>query len=616
MKIKTVFGGKFVIALAVCVAMAQAKEWTIPSPNDGNEAAVVALTNALRQCGTKDVITLSKGVYDLTGVISQSTEDLGASHLLSAAKLITLRGDPEVDREEVILKGDGTARILRLGLSGCWVENITFTNGYASAEYGGAIGAYIPNRGLAAYVSNCVFRCNVSKGDGGASTGVTMYNCLAEYNVSTNGGGALAYGVAYDTTFRNNCAKNGGAVSHTEVVRCLFEGNTSGDDGGAAYYHCAATDCVFKYNIASRYGGACYYCTAMTNNIFIGNIADTHGAALGAQKSVVKNCYFESNWVTGSGSQGVILGLSGSNISVIDCVFTNNAAGWSTSVGSEVAVWSNCTFVANHMRNRQSGKIAGASGGTFYNCTFRDHWSASSEYYSVPPTNDYPRSLGWVPMLSVVRATLYDCSIQGVVSNCVMTRCEIFGCTNSPVVIAGKSVLTNCLVVGNVLASDVNMSPKGMFYGDEGIELVNCTVVDNKGTLFCMQGKDVVNSLFYGNKSLDGTTDQDISTGGSYSDPITFDHCLYKTSTSTTAEFTDCVQLTGSATPRFNYDASQQYPYYMPYVSSMAAGAGKVFDWPDGAVDLGGYPRVRDSYVDIGCYGAYLSDPALLIIFR
>lgn len=67
-----------------------AKETKIPSPDEvGNEAAVVALTNALKNAATDDVLTLGKGVYDLTGIESHdggtdSTKNYyGPSHLYS-----------------------------------------------------------------------------------------------------------------------------------------------------------------------------------------------------------------------------------------------------------------------------------------------------------------------------------------------------------------------------------------------------------------------------------------------------------------------------------------------------------------------------------------------------
>ena len=93
-------------AALLCGGMAMAAaaaEWLIPSPADGNEAAVLALTNALAQCAEKDVVTLAKGVYDLSGVVSATDAKVGDSHLAVGTKTIRLRGEPSATRDEVVL---------------------------------------------------------------------------------------------------------------------------------------------------------------------------------------------------------------------------------------------------------------------------------------------------------------------------------------------------------------------------------------------------------------------------------------------------------------------------------------------------------------------------------
>lgn len=614
-------------AALLCGGMAMAAaagEWLIPSPADGNEAAVAALTNALANCAEKDVVTLAKGVYDLSGVVSATDGKVGDSHLAVGKKTIRLRGDPSATRDEVVLQGGG-ARILCLGKARSWIENLTMANGRAQKGVGGAI--VVTEEGVAmgafCYLTNCVFRGNVSSGTDGAGVvaGATMYGCLAESNVAEAGAaGALKYGHAFDTVFRDNRATTGGACHQVILSRCLLEGNVSMKGcGGAVAYYCAATNCTFRYNAATNYpGGALENGRALIGCTFVGNMGTGNGGALYNQEGVVSNCWFESNWVKEGGSQGAIHAKADKKVVVQDCMFTNNASGWSSGVGSGVSVWSNCVFVGNSMR-ADNGKVAGATGGTYYNCTFRDQWSTTASY-RLDPTNVIPRATRWWGALAVSGGTLFDCTVEGCVTNCALTRCTLADTTNLPVVAAASCALTNCLVVGNRLARDASGGPQGIFYAGAGgtpPTLVNCTVVGNEGTLFKMPGGAAVNTLFSGNTAGDGTA-ADISGGGTADAPLALDHCLYQTCTvpPEAIAFSDCVALAAGEGPKFNAGHFADYPYYMPRHTSKAVDAGVALGWDADAVDRGGYPRVSGRTVDIGCYEAWLPQNGSLLIVR
>lgn len=628
MNARVVFSRHLCAALFCCgmALTASAGEWLIPSPDDGNEAAVTALTNALANCAEKDVVTLAKGVYDLSGVVSYSNETDSATHLAVGGKTITLRGDPSVTRDEVVLLGAG-ARILRLGKTKSWIENITFTNGWAqgaeftgsSRGYGGAVSGAYGGAGDTCSFSNCVFRGNRADVNAGAVDGGTLYGCLVESNAATNGvAGALRYGRAYDTVFRRNEARNGGACHQTTLVRCTLEENVATGSGGACTYNCSATDCTFRYNAAGARGGAMNSGRTLRNCTFIGNSGVNNGGALYDQAGPVSNCWFESNWVSSGGSQGAICANATAIVLVQDCMFTNNAAGWGTGVGGNVAVWSNCVFVGNAMRSTGGG-VAGPSGGTYYRCTFRGHWS-TTEANRLNPTNAIAHVNLWPRMMSVSGGTLFDCTIEGNVTKSALTRCTLAGSTNAPVVVAANCALTNCLVVGNRLARDSRTTPLGVFYA--GAEetpptLVNCTVVDNAGTLFAVSGGAAVNTLFFGNTAGDGTA-ADISGGGSSAASLTLDHCLYGTSTASAeaVSFSDCVALAAGESPKFNAGQYADYPYYMPRRTSKAVDAGVALAWDADAVDRGGFPRVSGKAVDIGCYEACLPQNGFLMILR
>ena len=217
MNARVVFSCRLCAALLCCgmALTAFAREWFIPSPDDGNETAVTALTNALANCAEKDVVTLAKGVYDLSGVIGSTDDANGDSHLVVGKRNVTLRGDPSAARDEVVLLGGG-ARILRLNGHHCWIGNLTMTNGCAQKGGGAIAVTESAAMGAACYLTNCVFRGNTSHGTDGAGVvaGATMYGCLAESNVASAGtAGALKYGYAFDPVFRNNQAVGGGACA-------------------------------------------------------------------------------------------------------------------------------------------------------------------------------------------------------------------------------------------------------------------------------------------------------------------------------------------------------------------------------------------------------------------
>ena len=559
MNARVVFSRHLCAALFCCgmALTAFAREWLIPSPDDGNEAAVTALTNALANCAEKDVVTLAKGVYDLAGVIG-STGGGGAIVVTESAAM-----------------------------------------------------------GAACYLTNCVFRGNTSHGTDGAGVvaRATMYGCLAESNVASAGtAGALKYGYAFDTVFRNNQAVGGGACAQVVLSNCLLEGNVAQSGrGGAVAYSCWATNCTFRHNVAANGpGGALEKGRNLLNCSFIGNMGTGNGGALVDQQGMV------SNWVKDGGSQGAIHVDTPRSVVVQDCVFTNNASGWSGGVGGGVSVWSNCVFVGNSIR-AADGKVAGTVGGTYYSCTFRGQWSTTAGN-RVDPTNDIPRITRWMGALAVNGGTLLDCTVEGCVTNCVLTRCTLIGSTNLPLVVAANCALTNCLVVGNRLARDAATAPLGVFYAGSGgtsPTLVNCTVVDNAGTLFAVSGGTAVNTLFFGNTAGDGTA-VDISGGGSSAAPLALDHCLYGTCTALAeaVSFSDCVALAAGESPKFNAGQYADYPYYMPRRTSKAVDAGVALAWDADAIDRGGFPRVFGKAVDIGCYEACLPHNGFLMIVR
>ena len=642
---------KMMPTLAVAVGIAfgaaslsplRADPIVIPSPTEDNAAAVIALTNALATAAVGTTITLSRGVYDLSGVVSDSAD--GGGHLL-IDKFLILRGDPDCDREEVVLRGGGSTRICRLkqknlgpGKSPVF-ENMTFTNG-CSTSWGGAIGYGTGNIGNCAYVTNCVFRGCVAGSGAGAVRGATLSNCLLENNICTNGnGGAAARVLAYDCVFSNNVnsAGNGGALNQASAYDSLFVSNrcdVSKRDGGAISSCFLIHGCTFIGNYSEHYGAAASGDSndgvTVSNCTFVGNNANEGGVLYfpGKNEVNVLDSRFYNNWASGS-LAGAVEGNG--NTRVYECVFTNNASASGVGVGKGVTIWSNCTFIANSVRpyDDASGRTAcilGASTNYFTcvarNCTFRDHFSTTTAYRQ-DPTLPCERAYRMRADACAAYMTLVDCTIEGTFYNCVAERCVV---TNAPsktkAVVCGASVLTNCLVAANHLDG----ASTGIFASlndfADAPQIVNCTVVDNSygSDKFMFSGTTnsvAVNTLFYGNKrgedGCDVICDQ--------TDGLAMVNCLYqyKKTTDTGSSISvdeNPVVLAAGKTPKFNAGRNSEFPYYMPEANSLAANAGASLGYTEADIDLGGYSRLRDGKVDIGAYSCYMPSPGFIIMFR
>ena len=116
---------------------------------------------------------------------------------------------------------------------------------------------------------------------------------------------------------------------------------------------------------------------------------------------------------------------------------------------------------------------------------------------------------------------------------------------------------------------------------------------------------------FCENRDHNGTP-QDI--GCNNKNGVVLSNCCYRTGSSN-AIYVNCIKLGANESPKFNENLNPDYPYYMPRNKSPVVGKGLVFGWPDGAVDLGGYPRLNGERIDIGCYEAWISTGLILMVW-
>ncbi len=158
-------------------------------------------------------------------------------------------------------------------------------------------------------VSDCVFKNNSSKAEGGAAYHIDAKNCK----------------------FYGNKAKTGGAVFGTRTLEdCLFEGNSSMLQGGAVMFvQNLVKNCTFKNN-KGTYGGALYTSEKikLENVIMIGNSAEYWGGGAYLVKggSTIEGVTCTGN-KAGYYGGGVALESSTGYYIIKNSKFTENKAG-------------------------------------------------------------------------------------------------------------------------------------------------------------------------------------------------------------------------------------------------------------------------------------------------
>ena len=223
-------------------------------------------------------------------------------------------------------------------------------------EFGSAIKA----KGGDIYVSNCKFVKVTSKNSGGAiiceSGKIKVENCVFDTCSAKNSGGAISSQVdksgrgviqqavdettksletleIYNSTFTSNSANEGGAVfiygGQVKIQNCTFDANTSKKSGGAIFANDGDNlldNCVFKNNKSSKQGGAVACQIKKKNSAFGfgGLLAVIIDETKDQGKMKIKDCTFESNDATKSGSAIFSMAKLTLVAETKDMVFTNN----------------------------------------------------------------------------------------------------------------------------------------------------------------------------------------------------------------------------------------------------------------------------------------------------
>lgn len=638
---------------------------------------VEELTNALNVASARTdkdrlTITLKKGVYDLSDI-----EPMSANGLLSVKSRedtnlkLTIQGDPEVGRDEIVIDAGGKGRALYVDYftnGQVLFEHFTIRNGYRAGS-GGALAvagwAYFTYR-------DCAFIGNYGKGSSATvnlyqGNWHKLYDCLFEANLTE--GTAGSGGVLYPPNA--SCLVSG----------CRFVSNTNWCDscnGGVLRSSCTITNCAFVGNVFGNkaatlgrygYGGAIYASGGLiVDSVFTNNYAgsSTGGGAIALYgKTDVINCDFYGNYTDKqSFNGGAILDKCAdatTNAVIAGCTFTTNCAtGFAASgaVASFKGLITNCTFVAN----------VSYYGGAVYNCSnvvdcvFAGNHSCgdsgnygggagylSTIYDSVITNNTAKYQVGGVYDCKVYRCVLgnncatgsrtqrtqeamesyfEDCEMIGgspfgvCFNSCGFNRCYVhdYNLTNAAYgtgygyFIGNKIAITNCLFK-NIYTSRF-ISTYAFDYPNA---MVNSTLVDctydwlatdpgGSGAL----SMTFVNNLFQGIKTRTWANDDDV---GQVLTGMTFTNNFLFTTQKIPGEgnlncFTDKTlkaKLVGDRNPERPYG---------PRHNSILVGAGVVQPWMSAATDFDGHPRLTDGKVAIGAFES--TDPLIgsLLLLR
>lgn len=518
------------------------------------------LKQGVAKIANNSVLVLMRGAYDIPAMFTNPTKTDGAYDYikLTGKSGVTIRSIDN-NPDGTVLYGDGSygsegLRLLYSSLSSSTYCGLTVSNFYGN--WGGAITFHGSET-----ISNCIFRCNKSKGIGGACRNGSKYvKCDFVSNVAegTEGGGALAYpGSVTDSTFSFNSGNRAGAIlaaGNMTVSQCQFHTNSAAANGGVFYMNksgktVAFRDCRFEGNIGV-WGGALSVDGGTLNSYdcwFVGNTG-TAGAA--AHKGSHYNAHFVGNYA--NNGDGVVNGGSCSN-----CDFTANAVVAKTDAGSigKSGTYRDCRIIGNTVNQY----VFNSS--TLYDCVVADN--TSSGWFGPNACTSYRC------VFSNNTAAAYSCLVNGTAYN--------------------------CLYFGNRISSSYHASWGKMY---------NCTLVDNVGT--AISGLSVCkNVLAFGN-TVDFSQDS-----------ANYTYCQYKTAKS---QYNQDINLAGAgcekiANPKFAKADGRHPCGYGLKLRSPAVKAGDPSIWTETDLDLAKCPRLSDGQVSVGCY-EYWPNSGLTLFVR
>lgn len=552
------------------------KDWPVYSEVRDGMTGNQQLTNAFIQAKAGDTITIHAGTYNLsTEEMIFRYEYLDAADgqvkvhatqgtcLFSKVDNLTVQGDPNVSRDEIILTGRGAAaanatgqhQIMRLQGRHCTVKHLTLSKGFAGWT------KEMYRNGKMVQSDKWVYR------RGG---------CLS----------LSATSVARDCVIADGYAGHGGGAAGGEYVDCLFLRNSGNGNqkSGAIYASGGVYGCRFE---------------------------DNKRGAIRSSSGMVSNCVFVANFH--NADDGIFYDLGGT---VIDCVFTNNSINTVFTGTQRPTALEKCRFYGNNQIVNFPGRISGC-----------DFVRTSKAAFGVLSGCSQVEDCSFRSTLGVDSAAIetYDGGNGSVVSNSVLSRCRIEGFNvRYGWILSDVPSADNCLIEGNNIWG---YSHGGIFKYSDGraASVVNCTVVSNKcNNSFYNEGEGIVtfrNTLFFNNK-IGGREWRkwDIQYSEDFGhDTIRMENSIYKSDSDFDGTASQNMYGKWDWYPQFlkdRYpDVEHEHPYAV-YRKSPCVDAGANGDWTENDFDLAGNKRINGGVVDIGCYENWDRILGLMMIVR
>ena len=279
-----------ILILTISAINAAAANFTVTNTNDGGAGSLRQAIADANAAGTNDVIGFDSGVFSSPKTITLTTGELvinSNGNLIingPGANLLSISGN---DASRVF---DVSATTSALTAT---INNLTVRDGYKCASNFAGGGLAVNNSGTLLVTLNLesvIFtENNVGCGGGGGGLQVIRNGTL---NIN-------------NTVFRNNVASQGGGIDcgsgagdciAVNVSNTLFEGNSSGHDGGGAF-SCCGTSTPVSTPISFE------------NSAFINNSSGSNGSAVRENNLATfswKNVTFAYNKSLGSGATLVI----------------------------------------------------------------------------------------------------------------------------------------------------------------------------------------------------------------------------------------------------------------------------------------------------------------------
>ena len=290
-------------------------------------ALLTAATN-----GQDDVIVLAAGTY--------ATGGTPFYFVTNETNTLTLMGANGSTRDQVVLDGGGTSKVLKFDCVGSCgaitLQGVTVQNGNATGnDFGGGVSTY-----QSLILSDVSFTGNQAAMSGGAIYGpawnVTVTNSIFSNNTAGGSGGAIyGSGTITSSLFSNNTASyDGGAIlasSNSIIANDTFSGNSAVRSGAAIYMPASSSiiNAVFYGHITPAiYAGSAY-------NLY-NNLIDTGTGIAGSIPVMVGNVApgttspfvdaASGNFRLAAGSRAIDAGLDPSSTTFANLVGSGVAA--------------------------------------------------------------------------------------------------------------------------------------------------------------------------------------------------------------------------------------------------------------------------------------------------